>query len=290
MAEFRTLSDADVREILEAFEALGAPSYRSHAAVAAGTINTNVRVETADGPVFLRINEGKTRDDVAREAAIVSHAAARGVPTPAPLRARDGGEAVRRLARRAGVGLPVGAGAHAHARRRHARARRARRRRARAAAPRERGLRRPSTGALRARRDPAPRRGDRDARPRRAHRAGHRPRARARGARARARGDAAPRHHPRRSVHRQRPLRLGRRPGGGGACDRRAAGLRAGLVGSARLRPRRDDARLRVRPRGLSRRRHTRAPRGLRRRARARRRRAPRLRRRGCASPPAASR
>jgi homoserine kinase type II len=90
MAAFRTLSAADVREILDAFDALGAPSYRSHAPVAAGTINTNVRVETAAGPVFLRINEGKTRDDVAREAAIVSHAAARGVPTPAPFVARDG--------------------------------------------------------------------------------------------------------------------------------------------------------------------------------------------------------
>jgi homoserine kinase type II len=90
MAEFRSLSPDDVREILESFEGLGAAAYRAHSAVAAGTINTNVRVETAGGTVFLRINEGKTRDDVAREAAIVSHAAARGVPTPAPLRARDG--------------------------------------------------------------------------------------------------------------------------------------------------------------------------------------------------------
>jgi len=88
MAKFRTLSADDVREILGAFEGPGA--YVSHAAVAAGTINTNVRVETAGGTVFLRINEGKTRDDVAREAAIVAHAAARGVPTPAPLKARDG--------------------------------------------------------------------------------------------------------------------------------------------------------------------------------------------------------
>jgi homoserine kinase type II len=90
MATFRTLSDGDVRAILDGYEALGASSYCGHAAVAAGAINTNVRVETTRGPVFLRINEGKTHDDVAREAAIVSHAAARGVPTPAPLRAREG--------------------------------------------------------------------------------------------------------------------------------------------------------------------------------------------------------
>jgi homoserine kinase type II len=90
MATFRTLSADDVRAIIDGYEALGAASYRAHAAVAAGAINTNVRVETRAGTYFLRINEGKTRDDVAREAAIVSHAAARGVPTPAPLVSRDG--------------------------------------------------------------------------------------------------------------------------------------------------------------------------------------------------------
>jgi homoserine kinase type II len=87
MAEFRTLTADDVRDILAAF---GAPAYKSHTPVAAGTINTNVRVETEEGPLFLRINEGKTSEDVAREAAIVAHVAARGVPTPAPRVARDG--------------------------------------------------------------------------------------------------------------------------------------------------------------------------------------------------------
>src|SRR4051794_3425984 len=87
MAEFRTLAPDDVRDILAGF---GAPAYKSHAPVAAGTINTNVRVETAEGPLFLRINEGKTREDVAREAAIVAHVAARGVASPAPRLASDG--------------------------------------------------------------------------------------------------------------------------------------------------------------------------------------------------------
>jgi len=87
MAQFRTLTADDVREIVEEFDV---PAYVSHAPVAAGTINTNVRVETAAGPFFLRVNEGKTADDVTREAAIVSHVAARGVPTPAPLRTRAG--------------------------------------------------------------------------------------------------------------------------------------------------------------------------------------------------------
>ncbi len=81
MAQFRSLSADDVRGILAAFSITG---YRAHQPIAVGTINTNVRVETADGPLFLRANEGKSEGDVRREAAIVAHAAARGVPTPVP--------------------------------------------------------------------------------------------------------------------------------------------------------------------------------------------------------------
>jgi homoserine kinase type II len=87
MAQFRELSGANVREILAAF---GIAGYRTHQPIAAGTINTNLRVETADSALFLRINEGKLEDDVWREAAIVAHAAAQGVPTPVPLAATDG--------------------------------------------------------------------------------------------------------------------------------------------------------------------------------------------------------
>jgi homoserine kinase type II len=81
MAQFRSLSADDVRGILAAFSITG---YRAHQPIAVGTINTNVRVETADGLLFLRVNEGKSEGDVRREAAIVAHAAARGVPTPVP--------------------------------------------------------------------------------------------------------------------------------------------------------------------------------------------------------------
>jgi homoserine kinase type II len=81
MAEWRKLAEADVRAILGDF---GVAGYRAHHPIAVGTINTNVRVETDAGPLFLRINEGKSLDDVGREAAIVAHAAARGVPTPVP--------------------------------------------------------------------------------------------------------------------------------------------------------------------------------------------------------------
>jgi homoserine kinase type II len=89
MGTFRTLSTADVTAILAAF---GRAEVRllGHTPITAGTINTNVVVDTAAGRLFLRVNEGKARDDVEREAAIVSHVAARGVATPAPLLAPGG--------------------------------------------------------------------------------------------------------------------------------------------------------------------------------------------------------
>jgi homoserine kinase type II len=87
MATFRTLDAVEVAEILAAFPVAG---YRAHQAIAVGTINTNLRVETEGGPLFLRVNEGKAADDVGREAAIVAHVASHGVPTPAPLATRAG--------------------------------------------------------------------------------------------------------------------------------------------------------------------------------------------------------
>ena len=83
MAQFRSLQVSDVREILIQF-GFAPDEYQGHQPIAVGTVNTNVRVQTAFGPRFLRINEGKTLDDVVREAAIVAYVAERGVPTPAP--------------------------------------------------------------------------------------------------------------------------------------------------------------------------------------------------------------
>src|SRR6185436_4138911 len=87
MGTFRSLSAEDVRAILGGF---GLHGYVDHRAIAAGTINTNVAVKTVSQPLFLRINEGKSLGDVEREGAIVAHVAARGVPTPAPLRTPAG--------------------------------------------------------------------------------------------------------------------------------------------------------------------------------------------------------
>lgn len=89
MGTFRSLSADDVRAVLAGFGLDGA-GYVGHRPIAAGTINTNVAVETAARRLFLRINEGKAVEDVEREGAIVAHVAARGVATPAPLRTPQG--------------------------------------------------------------------------------------------------------------------------------------------------------------------------------------------------------
>jgi homoserine kinase type II len=91
MGTFRRLSDADLVALLAQF---GVTGYRRATPIAAGTVNTNFAVELQEGQQiarrFLRINEGKAREDVVREAAIVEHVAARGVTTPRPLHTRTG--------------------------------------------------------------------------------------------------------------------------------------------------------------------------------------------------------
>lgn len=87
MGSFRELSAHDVIKVLGDF---GVGGYQSHSPIAAGTVNTNVRVATDTGALFLRINEGKAEQDVVREAAIVEHVSSRGVPTPLPLAVADG--------------------------------------------------------------------------------------------------------------------------------------------------------------------------------------------------------
>ena len=88
MGTFRTLAPNDITNILGAY---ALPGYRGHTPIAAGTVNTNLAVDLVDGRrVFLRINEGKDRADVEREAQIVAHAARKGVLTPAPFSTVDG--------------------------------------------------------------------------------------------------------------------------------------------------------------------------------------------------------
>jgi len=93
---FTQLGDRDVASLASAFslgEVVGVEP------IAAGTINSNFRVSTVrdtDHPRaetsswFLRVNEGKSEDDVAYEARLVEAFAAGGVPTPSPIAASDG--------------------------------------------------------------------------------------------------------------------------------------------------------------------------------------------------------
>jgi homoserine kinase type II len=63
---------------------------RAASPLAAGTINSNYRLDTDRGRVFLRVNEGAAERDVAWEAALVAFLAENGVPTPRPLATPDG--------------------------------------------------------------------------------------------------------------------------------------------------------------------------------------------------------
>ncbi len=147
MAQFRSLSAGDVQDILRGF---GVGGYRAHQPIAVGTVNTNVRVETDTGLLFLRVNEGKSEDDVRREAAIVAHAAVHGVPTPAPRVAAGGAPFADWRGERVSL-FPWVAGRTLARARADARARRGGRRGAGPVAPGERRLRRPPPRPLRAR-------------------------------------------------------------------------------------------------------------------------------------------
>lgn len=87
MASFTKLQDADVAHLCEQF-ALG--SAQAVRAIAAGTINSNYRVDTSRGRYFLRVNEGKAEHEVQFEVAVLTHLVAAGVPTLLPLQAISG--------------------------------------------------------------------------------------------------------------------------------------------------------------------------------------------------------
>lgn len=55
-----------------------------------GTVNSNFRVDTDGGELFVRVNEGKSEADVRYEGALLWHLGVRRYPTPQPLRRSDG--------------------------------------------------------------------------------------------------------------------------------------------------------------------------------------------------------
>lgn len=83
MATFTRLDDADAHAIAAA---AGLGAVRAVTPIAAGTVNSNFAFDCDGGRFFVRVNEGKTADDVAWEAALVDDLAAAGLPTPPPRR------------------------------------------------------------------------------------------------------------------------------------------------------------------------------------------------------------
>ncbi len=88
MATRTPLSEADARVFLADY-AVG--SLTAVRAIPAGTVNSSFALETERGRVFLRVYEEQDRSGAVAETTLLAHLEARGVPTPGPLRRRDGG-------------------------------------------------------------------------------------------------------------------------------------------------------------------------------------------------------
>ena len=108
MPALSALSDDDLAAVDAAY-GLGVRACRP---LWAGTINSNFDLDTDSGRVFLRINEGKSREEVAYEAALLEHLAAAGVPSPLPLRTLGGGNRWADLGGRLLTLFPWVLGAH----------------------------------------------------------------------------------------------------------------------------------------------------------------------------------
>ena len=87
MALRTALDEGAARALLEAY---GLALESIEPLPAHGTVNSNFRVRASGRRWFLRLNEGKTDDDVAGEVALVDRLRAGGLPTPEIVRARDG--------------------------------------------------------------------------------------------------------------------------------------------------------------------------------------------------------
>lgn len=81
------LSPDELRAILRHYSL----SLQDFAPIPQGTINSNYRVVTEEGPLFLRVCEGKSLADAAFETSLIWHLGSRGLRTPALWRTRSGG-------------------------------------------------------------------------------------------------------------------------------------------------------------------------------------------------------
>jgi homoserine kinase type II len=79
------LDEQDVARILRSYNL----RLRDFLPIPRGTINSNYWVDTDGGPVFLRVNEGKTAADASFEAELIWHLGSHGMPTPQLWRTRS---------------------------------------------------------------------------------------------------------------------------------------------------------------------------------------------------------
>ncbi len=77
----------DARELLDGYD-LG--ELRGLSGIAAGSVNSNFKLDVAGRRIFLRIYEEQDAVGAHREAGMLEHLARSGVPTPAPLARKDG--------------------------------------------------------------------------------------------------------------------------------------------------------------------------------------------------------
>src|SRR4051812_5049516 len=93
MAILTVPTDRELASFVDAY-ALG--SIENARGIEAGTVNTSYLLELSKGEPsrakrwFLRIYEEQDASGAAREAIVLAHLAAQGVPTPAPVVGRDG--------------------------------------------------------------------------------------------------------------------------------------------------------------------------------------------------------
>jgi homoserine kinase type II len=88
MAVLTAITAEDARDLVAEYD-LGA--LVDLAGIAAGSVNSNFRLDVGERRVFLRIYEEQGGPGAAREATMLERLARSGVPTPAPLHRRDGG-------------------------------------------------------------------------------------------------------------------------------------------------------------------------------------------------------
>ena len=82
MAVYTRLTKKDAAWVAKAFR-LG--EVRAFEGIAKGSVNTNYRLETADGTFFVRLDETRTKAQVLAEQELVAWLASRGFPTPEAL-------------------------------------------------------------------------------------------------------------------------------------------------------------------------------------------------------------